>query len=86
MSKQFDAIIIGPGQSGPSLAVGMTEDQVRQSGRAVERGENQGFMKVLVNAETQEILGTAGTTADVPPPRDFPAGIMLKPDLILTSI
>ena len=44
----------------PLGQVGMTKDQVRQSGRAVERGETQGFMKVLVDAETQEILGTAG--------------------------
>src|SRR6476660_5749408 len=28
-------------------------------GRAVEKGETQGFMKVLVDAETEEILGAA---------------------------
>ena len=28
-------------------------------GRAVERGETQGFMKVLIDAETQKILGAA---------------------------
>ena len=44
----------------PLGRVGRTEDQVSQSGRAVERGETQGFMKILVDAETQEILGTAG--------------------------
>src|SRR5919106_5014505 len=50
---------------------GMTEQQVRESGRkaliakramarvgrAVEKGETQGFMKVLVDAGTKEILG-----------------------------
>ena len=57
----------------PLGRVGMTEDQVRQSGRAalmatrpmtrvgraVERGETQGFMKILVDAKTQEILGAS---------------------------
>lgn len=28
-------------------------------GRAVERGETQGLMKILVDAETQQILGAA---------------------------
>ena len=28
-------------------------------GRAIEKGETQGFMKVLVDAETHEILGAA---------------------------
>ena len=28
-------------------------------GRAVEKGETQGFMKVLVDADTQQILGAA---------------------------
>ena len=51
----------------------MTETQVRESGRkalmekrpmsrvsrAVEKGETQGFMKVLVDAETKQILGAA---------------------------
>ena len=51
----------------------MTEQQVRESGRpaliatramtrvgrAVEKGETQGFMKVLVDAETDRILGAA---------------------------
>src|SRR5581483_8151690 len=50
---------------------GMTEAEVRHSGRpalmgkremtrvgrAVEKGETQGFMKVLVDAETKQILG-----------------------------
>ncbi|MDP9114513.1 MAG: FAD-containing oxidoreductase [Acidobacteriota bacterium] len=59
---------------------GLTEDQVRKSGRkaligkrpmtkvgrAVEKGETQGFMKILVDAETQQILGAAilGTGGD----------------------
>jgi len=35
-------------------------------GRAVEKGETQGFMKVVVDAETKEILGAAilGTGGD----------------------
>ena len=55
----------------PLGRVGMTEDQVRKSGRkalvgkrmmsrvgrARERGETDGFIKILVDAETKEILG-----------------------------
>ena len=57
----------------PLGRAGMTEQQVRESGRpalmakrpmtrvgrAVERGETQGFMKVLVDAATSRILGAA---------------------------
>ena len=57
----------------PLGRVGMTERQVRESGqpalvatrpmtrvsRAVEKGETQGFMKVLVDARTDQILGAA---------------------------
>ena len=57
----------------PLGRAGMTEKQVRQSGRpalmatrpmtrvgrAVEKGETQGFMKILVDAEAKEILGAA---------------------------
>ena len=57
----------------PLGRAGMTEDEVRRSGRkalvgkrpmtrvgrAVEKGETQGFMKVVVDAETREILGAA---------------------------
>lgn len=57
----------------PLGRAGMTADQVRSSGRkalvgkrpmtrvgrAVEKGETQGFMKVVVDADTQEILGAA---------------------------
>ena len=57
----------------PLGRVGMTEQQVRASGRpaliatramtrvgrAVEKGETQGFMKVLVDGETDRILGAA---------------------------
>ena len=57
----------------PLGRVGMTERQVRESGRAalvatrsmtrvgraVEKGETQGFMKVLVDAQTNQILGAA---------------------------
>ena len=57
----------------PLGRAGMTVDQVRKSGRkalvgkrlmtrvgrAVEKGETQGFMKVVVDAETKKILGAA---------------------------
>jgi pyruvate/2-oxoglutarate dehydrogenase complex dihydrolipoamide dehydrogenase (E3) component len=64
----------------PLGRAGMTEAQVRESGRkallatrpmtkvgrAVEKGESLGFMKVLVDAETKRILGAAilGTSGD----------------------
>ena len=60
--------------------VGMTENEVRKTGRpaligrrpmtkvnrAVEKGETQGFMKVLIDAETHQILGAVilGTGGD----------------------
>ena len=61
----------------PLGRVGMTERQVRESGRpalvttrpmtrvsrAVEKGETQGFMKILVDAETKRILGAAILTS-----------------------
>jgi pyruvate/2-oxoglutarate dehydrogenase complex dihydrolipoamide dehydrogenase (E3) component len=57
----------------PLGRAGMTEKEARQSGRrilmakrmmtevsrAVERSETDGFMKVLVDAQTKEILGAA---------------------------
>ena len=57
----------------PLGRVGMTEDEIRKSGRkalvgklpmtrvgrAVEKGETQGFMKIAVDAETDAILGAA---------------------------
>ena len=62
------------------VAVGMSESEVRASGRAAlvatlpmtrvgrarERGETTGFMKVLVDAQTQRLLGAAlfGIEAD----------------------
>ena len=63
------ALFIDP----PLGRVGMTEAQVRASGRpalvgvmpmsrvgrAKERGETQGFMKVLVDAQTERILGAS---------------------------
>jgi pyruvate/2-oxoglutarate dehydrogenase complex dihydrolipoamide dehydrogenase (E3) component len=64
----------------PLGRVGMTEAEVLKSGRkaligkrpmtkvgrAVEKGEDQGFMKILVDADTREILGAAvlGTGGD----------------------
>jgi pyruvate/2-oxoglutarate dehydrogenase complex dihydrolipoamide dehydrogenase (E3) component len=64
----------------PLGRAGMTEAQVRASGRkalvatrpmtqvgrAVEKGETQGFMKVVVDANSKEILGAAvlGVTGD----------------------
>jgi pyruvate/2-oxoglutarate dehydrogenase complex dihydrolipoamide dehydrogenase (E3) component len=57
----------------PLGRAGMTEEEIRRSGRralvakrpmtrvnrAIEKGETQGFMKVAVDAETQQILGAA---------------------------
>jgi pyruvate/2-oxoglutarate dehydrogenase complex dihydrolipoamide dehydrogenase (E3) component len=57
----------------PLGRAGMTETEVRKSGRkalianrpmarvgrAVEKGETRGFMKILVDAETKDILGAA---------------------------
>jgi pyruvate/2-oxoglutarate dehydrogenase complex dihydrolipoamide dehydrogenase (E3) component len=70
------ALFIDP----PLGRAGMTAAEVRASGRkalvatrpmtrvsrAVEKGETQGFMKVVVDAETKEILGAAilGVTGD----------------------
>ena len=64
----------------PLGRIGMTEMEVRKSGRkaligkremtkvgrAVEKGETQGFMKVMVDADSKEILGAAilGTGGD----------------------
>ncbi len=73
---QAHAMYIDP----PLAQVGMTEKQVRASGkqallgsrpmskvgRAVEKGETEGFMKVLIDAETKQILGACvlGTGGD----------------------
>ena len=57
----------------PLARVGMTDTEIRKSGRraltgrrlmtrvgrAVEKGESQGFMKITVDADTREILGAA---------------------------
>jgi pyruvate/2-oxoglutarate dehydrogenase complex dihydrolipoamide dehydrogenase (E3) component len=64
----------------PLGRAGMTEDDVRRSGkpaligkrpmtriaRAIEKGETQGFMKILIDAESRLILGAAilGTGGD----------------------
>jgi pyruvate/2-oxoglutarate dehydrogenase complex dihydrolipoamide dehydrogenase (E3) component len=64
----------------PLGRAGMTESEVRRTGRsaligkrpmtrvgrAVEKGETQGFMKVLIDAQSSEILGAAilGTGGD----------------------
>ncbi|MCA1406617.1 FAD-containing oxidoreductase [Ensifer sp. IC3342] len=73
---QTYALYIDP----PLGRAGMTESEARKSGRklligarpmtrvgrAVEKGETQGFMKVIVDADTQEILGASilGTGGD----------------------
>lgn len=73
---QAHALYIDP----PLGQIGLTEAEVRktgkpaligtrpmtQVGRAVEKGETQGFMKVLVDADTKKILGAAilGTGGD----------------------
>jgi pyruvate/2-oxoglutarate dehydrogenase complex dihydrolipoamide dehydrogenase (E3) component len=64
----------------PLARVGLTETEVRRSGkpaligtrpmtrvgRAVEKGETEGFMKVLVDAQTKQVLGASilGTGGD----------------------
>jgi pyruvate/2-oxoglutarate dehydrogenase complex dihydrolipoamide dehydrogenase (E3) component len=64
----------------PRGRAGLTEEEVRKSGRraligrrpmtkvgrAVEKGETQGFMKITIDAQTHEILGAAvlGTVGD----------------------
>jgi pyruvate/2-oxoglutarate dehydrogenase complex dihydrolipoamide dehydrogenase (E3) component len=64
----------------PLGRAGLTEVEIRKSGRpalvgrramtrvgrAVEKGETQGFMKIMVDAETHQILGAAilGTGGD----------------------
>ncbi len=64
----------------PLGRVGLTEDEVRKSGkpaligtrpmtrvcRAIEKGETEGFIKVLVDANTKQILGASilGTGGD----------------------
>ena len=64
----------------PLGQIGMTEEQVRKTGkpaligtcamtrvsRTTERGETQGFIKILVDKESQQILGASilGTEAD----------------------
>jgi pyruvate/2-oxoglutarate dehydrogenase complex dihydrolipoamide dehydrogenase (E3) component len=79
--KVSDRIIAYAMYIDPPLGrVGLTEAEVRKSGRraligrrpmtkvgrAVEKGETQGFMKIMVDAETHEILGAAilGTGGD----------------------
>ncbi|MDK1491342.1 FAD-containing oxidoreductase [Sinorhizobium sp. 7-81] len=73
---QTYALYIDP----PLGRAGMTESEARKSGRklligtrsmtrvgrAVEKGETQGFMKVIVDADTKEILGASilGTGGD----------------------
>ena len=73
---QAHAMYIDP----PLAQIGMTEAQVRKSGkpalmgtrpmsrvgRAVEKGETQGFMKILVDAGSKKILGASilGTGGD----------------------
>ncbi|MCG5481579.1 MAG: FAD-containing oxidoreductase [Ensifer alkalisoli] len=73
---QTYALYIDP----PLGRAGMTESEARKSGRklligtrpmtrvarAVEKGETEGFMKVIVDADTEEILGAAilGTGGD----------------------
>src|SRR4051794_2481767 len=70
------AVYIDP----PLGRVGLTETEVRKSGRpalvgirpmtqvgrAVEKGETQGFMKIIVDSQTRQILGAAilGTGGD----------------------
>ena len=69
-----DRILVYALYTDPPLGrVGLTEDAVRKSGkpaligtrpmtrvsRAIEKGETEGFIKVLVDADTEEILGAS---------------------------
>ena len=49
---------------GPEALIGMRP--MSQDGAGVEKGETQGFMKILVDADSKEILGAAilGTGGD----------------------
>jgi pyruvate/2-oxoglutarate dehydrogenase complex dihydrolipoamide dehydrogenase (E3) component len=79
--KVSDRIVCYAVYTDPPLGrIGMTETEVRRSGRkaligkremtkvgrAVEKGETQGFMKIMVDTNTKEILGAAilGTEGD----------------------
>jgi pyruvate/2-oxoglutarate dehydrogenase complex dihydrolipoamide dehydrogenase (E3) component len=53
----YDAIIIGTGQSGPALARRLVTAGRKDVMRAYERGETKGFMKMLVDRDNKEILG-----------------------------
>ena len=73
---QAHALYIDP----PLAQIGLTEAEVRKTGkpaliatrpmtkvgRAVEKGETQGFMKILVDAQTKCVLGASilGTSGD----------------------
>jgi pyruvate/2-oxoglutarate dehydrogenase complex dihydrolipoamide dehydrogenase (E3) component len=76
-----DRILVYALYTDPPLGrVGLTEDEVRKSGkpaligtrsmtrvsRAIEKGETEGFIKVLVDANTKQILGASilGTGGD----------------------
>ncbi|MDB4996278.1 MAG: mercuric reductase, partial [Myxococcaceae bacterium] len=79
--KVSDRIVAYALYTDPPLGrAGLTETEARKSGRpllvghrpmtrvsrAIEKGETQGFMKVVVDAETKKILGAAilGTDGD----------------------
>jgi pyruvate/2-oxoglutarate dehydrogenase complex dihydrolipoamide dehydrogenase (E3) component len=59
-AASFDAIVIGTGQAGPAMADRLARAGMRFAGpHAVEKGETQGFIKIMVDADTREILGAA---------------------------
>jgi hypothetical protein len=45
-----------PGRAGRSPS---PKQPLSRAGRAVEKGETQGFMKAIIDAETKQILGAA---------------------------
>jgi pyruvate/2-oxoglutarate dehydrogenase complex dihydrolipoamide dehydrogenase (E3) component len=71
MSNAYDAIIIGTGQAGAHLAGRLSgagsagkpalvgKRPMTKVSRAIEKGETQGFMKIVIAADTKQILGAA---------------------------
>src|SRR5438105_2605697 len=55
-----------PSGSTASRAIRRSSAPMSRVGRAIEKGETQGFMKIVVDAETRKILGAAilGTGGD----------------------
>lgn len=66
MAEQFDSIIIGSGQAGIPLVFSLASKginvlegrrEIKKIARAKEKAKTYGFMSVLVNADTDQIIG-----------------------------